>query len=369
MELSVKLLRDTSEILIEHVDSGSIRVFNNLSDALDYIKRVLEEELKRKQEECQRQEESLEELSSRTWYIRFPLTRLFSALRFLYEKKIRDVKRGLEEYCKAAGLSKSNIRAIVPTFVSLGLQEGNKLTEKGNLVAKYLSEGKLEQAADVLFECAVSNSLLREILQELWSTDMNSVSEVVKSVLARHGYSRHDEVNYTSEFVKFLLRHSCRCRCYVVCNIVRRYLREKRRAYINSIPKECLPDVTYELLSYLLETRPYILQSVLDPAGLRIDQIQILRESDKILVIGRHSEHVVQILPRVLITRDILYASALRQELDKLRGELLQRARNNRTSYLITMLILVNDIYTRLKLYLEHLIRDQSFSTKIIDLP
>ncbi len=369
MELTIKLLRDTNEILVEHPESSTIKVFQNITDALDYVRRVLEDEIRKRQELQHRQEDTAEEYYSRAWYIRFPLSRILSALRFMYEKNISDVRRALEEYCKVAGLSKSNIRALVPTFAALGLQEGGKLTEQGKLIAKYLYEGKLEEASDLLFECALSNSILREILCELWSTDINSVSEAVKAVLTRHGYSRHDELNYTAELVKFLMRYSRRCKCYVVCNIVHRYLRDRRRAYINLMPDYCLSEVIRTVLEYLLDTKPYILQSVLDPAGVRIDQIQLIKEHDKLLILDKHVGHLIQVVPRALITREVLYASTLRQELDKIRSELLQKFKNSRISYLIAILVLVNDLNTRLKLYLEHLTKDQSFSTKIIDLP
>jgi len=370
VELTVKLLEDTNEVLVEHSSTNIVKVFQSVSEAVEYIRRVLEDEIRRRGELQQRQDEVSEEHHGRAWYIRFPLSRLFSALRFVYERGINDVRRALEEYCRVTGLSKSNIRALLPTFAALKLQENGKLTEQGRLVAKYLHEGKLDQASDILFDCALSNPVLREVLQEVWSTDPNTISEAVKTVLSRHGYTRHDELNYTTELVKFLIRYSHRCRCYIICNIVSRYLREKRKVHITCIPDECLPDVIRIVLEYLIESRPYIMQSVLDPAGVRIDQIHVVREHDKLLIVDKHVEHVVQVVPKVLVTREILYASMLRQELEKLRSEIMQqRYRNNRVSFLLAVLVLVNDLSTRFKLYLEHLVKDQSFSTKIIDLP
>jgi len=151
------------------------------------------------------------------WYIRFPLRRILDILKLMHVMGLKEVRRAIEEYCKATGISKSNVRVILPTFTALGLKEGDKLSERGRLIAEAVANGDMARAADLLFECAMGNAVLYEIFEELRKngSDANTVAKIVREVLKKHGYTRYDEVRYTTELVMFLIENSEKCRKYL----------------------------------------------------------------------------------------------------------------------------------------------------------
>ncbi len=370
MEISVKVLKETKEILVEHLEEPyDLKIFQDIDRAVQYLREMIEKALDSGNiYETQCTEEG-KGCTVKTWYIRIPPDRLLNILRFAYQTKCEDVKKLLNDYLSVTGLSKSNIRVITPTLSALRLSVGNKLTEHAITIGKYLSENLIEKAADILFELALSNCMLREIIEELYSTDTNTFQETVKKVLERKGNIRKDELTYTTELIKLLYRYSTRCRCYIVKNLFRSYLYEKRKVYINSIPQECLLDIVELLIQYVRENKPYMLQVILDPARSRVDRIELVHKDTTLLLYDKQSDAYIQVVPKVMITRDVLYASILRQELEKLRTELQQKCKQGKITYMLLVLILVNDMYTKAKLYLEHILKDEQISSRIIDLP
>ncbi len=370
MEISVKVLKETREILIEHLEEPyDLKIFQDVDKAVQYLREMIERALDSGNTyETQCTDEG-KNCIVKTWYIRIPPERLLNILRFAYQTKCEDVKKLLNEYLSVTGLSKSNIRVITPTLSALRLSLGNKLTEQALTIGKYLTENAIEKAMDILFELALTNCMLREILDEIYSTDTNTFQEAVKKVLERKGNLRKDELTYTTELIKMLYRYSSKCRCYIVRNLLRSYLYDRRRIYVNVIPQECLLDIVELLIQYVRENKPYMLQVILDPARSRVDRIELLRKDTTLLIYDRQSEAYIQVVPKVMITRDVLYASILRQELEKLRKELQQKCKQGKITYMLLVLILVNDMYTKAKLYLEHILKDEQVSSRIIDLP
>ncbi|NPA23420.1 MAG: hypothetical protein GXO23_03895 [Crenarchaeota archaeon] len=370
MEISVKVLRETKEILIEHLEEPyDLKIFQDIDKAVQYLREMIERALDSGniyESQCTEEGKSC---TVKTWYIRIPPERLLNILRFAYQTKCEDVKKLLNDYLSVTGLSKSNIRVITPTLSALRLSLGNRLTEQALLIGKYLSENSMDKAMDMLFELALTNCMLREIIEELYSTDTNTFQEVVKRVLERKGNLRKDELTYTTDLVKLLYRHSVKCRCFIVKNLFRTYLYERRKVYINNVPGECLLDIVELLIQYVRDSKPYMLQVILDPARSRVDRIELVRKDTTLLLYDKQSEAYIQVVPKVMITRDVLYASMLRQELEKLRSELQQKCRQSKITYMLMVLILVNDMYTKAKLYLEHILRDEQVSSRIIDLP
>ncbi len=370
VEINVKVLRETGEILVEHLEEPyDLKIFQDVDKAIQYLKDVISRALNSSEEQHSQCLDSDNSCIVKTWYIRFPPERILNILRFAYQTKIDDVKKLLDEYLTVAGLSKSNARVITPTLSALRLSLGNKLTDIALSVGKYLTENMIDKAADILFEQSLLNCVLREIFSELYSTDTNTFQECVKKILEKKGYLRKDELNYTTDFIKFLYRNSVKCRCYVVKNLFKNYLYEKKRVYINYIPNECLVDIAEMLIEYIKMYKPYILQSLIDPVNSRVDRVEIYRKDSMLIIYDKHCETSIQVVPKVMITRDVLYASFLRQELEKIRRELQQRCRQSKVTFLITILILVNDVYTKAKLYLEHVLKDEQISSRIIDLP
>ncbi len=370
MELNVKILQDTKEIVVELLDeSYDLKIFQDPELAADYIRQLLVKALNGKVQQPICQEESGRDCVVRTWYIRYPLERILNLLKYAASTNCTDARRVLEDYFTISGLSKSNVRVIYPTLSALQLQIGNRLTNEALQIGKLLIENKIDKAADLLFQQSLKNCVLKEIIDSILSTDTNSFTEYVKKVLEKKSSNiRRDELVYTVELLRFLYRNSPRCRCYVVRNIFVQYLYNKQKVYVNSVPQECLLDIIELLIRYIKENKPYILQNILDPVNARIDRIELIRKGDAMLMVDRHVDVCVQIVPKLMITRDVLYASALRQELEKIRRELAQK-KTGKLTYVIAVLILVNDVHTKAKLYLEHLLRDQVISTKIIDLP
>ena len=370
VELNVKILQDTKEIVVELLDENyDLKIFQDLELAVSYIKQLLIKALDGKEQHLACQEEPRKDCIVRTWYIRYPLERILNLLKYAASTNCTDARKVLEDYFTIAGLSKSNVRVIYPTLSALQLQVGNRLTNEAIQIGKLLAENKLDKAADLLFQQALKNCVLKEIIESILSTDTNAFSEYVKKVLEKKSNNvRRDELVYTVELLRFLYRNSPKCRCYIIKNIFTQYLYNKQKIYVNNVPQECLLDIIELLLRYIKENKPYILQNILDPVNARIDRIELIKKGDTMIVVDKHADACMQVVPKLMITRDVLYASSLRQELDKMRKDLAQK-RTGKLTYIIAVLILVNDVHTKAKLYLEHLLRDQVISTKIIDLP
>ncbi len=369
VEVSIKVLKETKEILIEHLEEPyDLKIFQDIGKAVEYLRDIITRALNSGEQNMQCVEKDLS-CTIKTWYIRFPPERILNILRFAYQTKIDDIKKLLDEYLTVAGLSKSNARVITPTLSALRLLVGNRLTDSALSIGKYLCENMIEKAADMLFEQSLLNCVLREILLEIYSTDTNTFQDSVKKVLEKKGYLRKDELNYTTDLIKFLYRNSVKCRCFIAKNLIRTYLYERRRVYINTIPSECLSEIFEILIEYLKMYKPYILQSLLDPINSRVDRVELFKKDSTLFIYDRQSESSIHVVPKVMITRDVLYASILRHELEKIRKELQQKCRQGKVTFLVTILILVNDVYTKAKLYLEHVLKDEQVSSRIIDLP
>lgn len=175
--IKVELLVDGSSFVVFR--DGEKMIFGSIDDALMYIKRIVESQVK-----CRD-----------TWYIRVPLSRILDLLAYASSMG-GNAKDTVVKYLSERGLSQSNIRIILPTLSSLGLINGDVFTEDALKIGKLYRQGILTEVAMILGKLAEGNCVLREMLSRYRPGDAN--------ILMGFGLKRRDELSYTMQLLDFI---------------------------------------------------------------------------------------------------------------------------------------------------------------------
>lgn len=320
------------------VEDGLIsKEFKAMEDALAFIRSRLAEE------QCE----------FRNWYIRFPLSRLLDFAKYAYESGAspgHPYNAIASNYFRERGLSKSNVRALMPTLTGLGMIRGGEINEELIELGSLISRGYLTEAAALLGKAASRNCVLRELM-----------GGPIEGLALKFGLTRRDEVEYTRQLVEFIQSNGL-----TACGrFVDQFFSESCEGF--DISLNCVPSLLLRLMQYLISIgKPPELREIINPPEL----YSVSTRDGAVYVARRDSDvPLMRVLGDFKVFNSMSFIPSMRTWLTSMEP-LISKSLRDEAPHVVVLLPLLlksSNCYGR-KVLLGIYSRDGSEAVKVYDL-